>query len=305
MSNFKIKKVYPDNIKDVFDTLTITGNYQIIGSASLDRILYNSDYDLQEFINDKSNDNILNKIYKHYKEKFKFCKKDKRYFITDFKCGIGTDGEPLRWDYKKMMSGINDGITFQEALLMKSTIKMDMIVLIDKIYTEFSENYYFKLGKDSNYYKDETKNPDVGIRKSLDEYLYTHNFWKALKRLFSLLLKDKKKNKTKLIKLMDYFNSDIGLINKCKNELDIILVILEQKFRKPDINDIKYNISVINKWGVEAGLNESYFNKFVSLLNKTSLISIKKSIEKIRDDLFDIINKDSLDYLQTNFKNII
>ena len=55
MSNFKIKKVYPDNIKDVFDTLTITGNYQVIGSASLEKIKYNSDYDLQEFINDKSN----------------------------------------------------------------------------------------------------------------------------------------------------------------------------------------------------------------------------------------------------------
>jgi hypothetical protein len=305
MSNFKIKKVYPKNITNVFDTLTITGEYRIIGSASLEKIKYNSDYDLEELIKDKSNDNTLTKIYKYYKDKFKFCKKDKRYFITDFKCGIGTDGEPLRWDYKKMMKGINDGITFQQALLMKSTIKMDMIVLIDKIYTEFSENYYFKLGQDTNYYKDETKNPDVGIQKSLDEYLYTHNFWKALKRIFSLLLQDKKKNKTKLIKLMDYFNSSIGLINKCKNELDILLVILEQKFRIPDINDIKYNISVINEWGVEAGLNKSYFKKFLSLLNKTSLISIKKSIEKIRDDLFNIINKYSLDFLQTNFKNII
>ena len=305
MSNFKIKKIYPQNITDVFDTLTINGEYQIIGSASLEKIKYNSDYDLQEFIKDKSGDDILTKIYKHFKDKFKFCMKNKNYFIPDFKCGIGLDGEPLRWDYKAMMKGINNGITFQQALLMKSTIKMDMIVLIDKIYTEFSENYYFKLGKDSNYYKDETKNPKTSIEKSLNEYLYTHNFWKALKRLFSILLLDKKKNKTKLIKLMDYFNSDIGLINKCKNELDILLIVLEQKFRKPNINDIKYNISIINEWGVNAGLNNSFFTKFLSLLNKKSLPSIQKSIEQIKDELFNIINKDSLDYLQQNFKNII
>lgn len=299
MSDFKIKKEYHPSIRKVFDTLTITGEYRVIGSASLEAIKYNSDYDLEEFINNKSGDDKLTKIYRHFKKKFKYCKENKNYFITDFKCGIDKDGEPLRWDYDAMMEGINKNITFQQALLMKSTIKMDMIVLVNKIFTEFSENYYFKFGDNTNFYEDDTKNIELGIEKSFDEYLYKQNFWKALKRLFSLLLKDQKKNKPKLLKLIDFFNSNVGLINKCKNEFDIILLVMEQKFRKAGLKDIYYNISVINQWSTDAGLNVDY----LPLLKKKSFDSLKKSIEKIIEDLTNIINKYSFDFLQKNFKN--
>jgi hypothetical protein len=299
MSDFKIKKDYHPSIKKVFDTLTITGQYQVIGSASLEAIKYNSDYDLQEFINDKSGDNILTKIYKHFKKKFKYCKENKNYFITDFKCGINKDGEPLRWDYDAMMLGVNNNITFQQALLMKSTIKMDMIVLINKIFTEFSENYYFKFGQDTNYYKDDQDKNNLSIEKSFDQYLYEQNFWKALKRLFSLLLQDKKKNKTKLLKLIDFFNSNVGLINKCKIEFDIILLIMEQKFRKAGLKDIYYNITIINEWANNAGLNVDY----LPLLSKKKFSSLEKSIKIIRDDLANIVNKYSFEFLQKHFKN--
>lgn len=299
MSDFKIKKEYHPSIRKVFDTLTINGEYRVIGSASLESIKYNSDYDLEEFINNKSGDDKLTKIYRHFKKKFKYCKENKNYFITDFKCGIDKDGEPLRWDYDAMMEGINNNITFQQALLMKSTIKMDMIVLVNKIFTEFSENYYFKFGDNTNFYEDDTKNIELNIEKSFDEYLYKQNFWKALKRLFSLLLKDQKKNKPKLLKLIDFFNSNVGLINKCKNEFDIILLVMDQKFRKAGLKDIYYNISVINQWATDAGLNVDY----LPLLKKKSFDSLKKSIEKIIEDLTNIINKYSFDFLQKNFKN--
>lgn len=298
MSNFKIKKVYPDNIKDVFDTLTITGNYQIIGSASLDRILYNSDYDLQEFINDKSSKNVLDKIYNYFKKKFIYCKKNKNYFITDFKCGIGLDGEPLRWEYKDILKGIKDNITFQEALEQKSTIKIDMIVLIENIFTEFSENYYFKFGSKTNYYNEDI---ELGIEKSLNEYLYMKNYWKVLKRLFSTMLSNKTKNKTKLIKLIDFFNSDVGLMNKCKNEFDILLIILEQKFRKPDIDDIYYNIKKIKQWAYEAGIEFEEVNFFQT----KSLKKLEKLIIKVRDNLADIVNEYSYKFLENNYKKII
>jgi hypothetical protein len=300
MDYFKNKKIedYSKNLQDVFNVLTITGKYQIIGSASLNSIRYNSDYDLQEFINDKSNKNVLDKIYNYFKKKFIYCKKNKNYFITDFKCGIGLDGEPLRWDYKKIIEGINDGITFQNALLQKSTIKMDMIVLIDGIFTEFSENYYFKIGKDTNYYNE---NIELGIKKSLNEYLYMKNYWKVLKRLFSLLLREKKKNKTKLIKLIDFFNSNVGLINKCKNEFDILLIVIDQKFRKPKLDDILYNIEKIKEWSQEAGI-ELMYDKFFKM---TSLKKIEKLIIKTRDELADIVNNYSYNYLKDNFKNKI
>jgi len=296
----KKKEDYPEEVQDVFDTLTINGKYQVIGSGALEKIKYNSDYDLQEFINDKSNKNVLDKIYNYFKKKFSKCKKNKNYFITDFKCGIGLDGEPLRWNAKDIKNGVNNDITFQDALLQKSTIKMDMVVLIDNIFTEFSENYYFKIGKDTNYYNEDI---ELGIEKSLNEYLYMKNYWKVLKRLFSLLMREKKNNKKKkkLIKLIDFFNSNVGLINKCKNEFTILLTVIEQKFRKPKLDDILYNIEKIKEWSREAGIELMYDDFFKT----TSLKKIEKLIVKTSDELADIVNNYSYNYLKDNFKKIL
>lgn len=298
MSIFKIKKNYPDDIVNVFNTLTISGKYQIIGSASLEKIKYSSDYDLQEFINKKGN-NILDNIYNHFKQKFIECKKNKNYFITDFKCGIDNEGEPIRWSYNDMMVGKAGDLTFQEALIQKSTVKLDLIVLIDGIFTEFSENYYFKLNKKTTYYNDD--NIGTSIKKSLNEYIYMGNYWKALKRLFSLLINDKSKNKAELTKLIDFFNSNVGLINKCKNELDILLAVIDQKFRKPKIDDIFYNITKINEWSKEAGLDFD----FLSILRQRSINQIKKNIEILKNEIATIVNKYSLDFINKNFKNLV
>jgi hypothetical protein len=335
---FKKKNKYPKEIEDVFKTLTINGKYQVIGSGSLEKIEYNSDYDLQEFINDKSNrrkanplrENVLDKIYNYFKKKFIYCKKNPNYFITDFKCGIGEDGEALRWEYKDIIKGIKDDITFQEALMQKSTIKIDMIVFIEGIATEFSENYYFKIGSTTNYYNEDI---ELGIEKSLNEYLYMKNYWKVLKRLFSLMLRNKTKNKTKLIKLIDFFNSDVGLMNKCKNEFDILLILLEQKFKKVNIDDIFYNIKKIKQWAYQAGIEfetkltpggetkltpggetkltpggETKLTpggEEVNFFGTKSLKKLEELIIKVRDNLTNVINEYSYNYLKKNFKNII
>ena len=95
---------FNENVRKVFNYLTITGKYNVIGSASLKRIKYSADYDLNELMESKkSKKKILNGILKMFREKFKEAKKDPNRFITDFKCGLDTDGEPLRWDYKDMM----------------------------------------------------------------------------------------------------------------------------------------------------------------------------------------------------------
>jgi hypothetical protein len=302
----KKRKKWPEDITDVFNTLTITGHYNVIGSASLENIKYNSDYDLNEMIKKLGKGStVFDKIYSIFKEKFKEAKANSNYFITDFKCGIGKDGEPLRWTYNDMMKGVNNGVTFQEALKMKSTIKLDLIVLVDGIFTEFSENYYFNLGGHTNYYKEEMEPSfnKLSIQKSLDEYLVEDNYWKALKRLFSLMLYDVKGKSNKLLKtvadLIDFFNSDIGLINKARNELDILLLVLEQTFRVPKIKDIFYNITQINNWCREAGLNID----FLFLLRKRSLTQIEKSIRLLRDQLYDIVNDISFKYY-TKIKSI-
>jgi hypothetical protein len=298
----KTKKDYNKDVLKVFDKLTINGKYTVIGSGNLKKIEYNSDYDLQELIKEKKGKTVLDKIYHLFKDKFKSCKKDDNYFITDFKCGLNTDGEPLRWDYNDMMKGykiLEDGrkCFFQECILIKTMMKMDMIVLIDKIFTEFSENYYIKIGNDANYFSHEFEKEHilVGIKKSLDEYLNVYkNYWKTAKRTFSLFLLQEKHKKT-LHELMTFFNSNTGLINKCKNELDILLSILDNNFRKPKISDIKYNLEVINIWATEAKIKIPLILK---ILKQNKMSSIYKLIEELRDELYNIVNERSYNFLK-------
>ena len=56
-------------------------------------------------------------IYKNFKKIFKFVEKNKDLYITDFKVGEDSSGDPLRWIIKEMKKNNNQGYTFQEALL--------------------------------------------------------------------------------------------------------------------------------------------------------------------------------------------
>ena len=94
---------------------------------------------------------------------------------------------------------------------------------------------------------------------------------------------------------MTLFNSNTGLINKCKNELDILLSILENNFRKPKISDIKYNLKVINIWATEAKINIPLILK---ILKQNKISSMHKLIEELRDELYNIVNERSYIFLK-------
>lgn len=291
--DYKTKNDYNDDLKKVFNLLTITGHYKVIGSASLKKIKYVSDYDLEEDIN-KSSDSITieTRIYNLFKNKFIIAKNDPHIFITDFKCGIDkSSGEPLRWDYDAMMRGTNKNIKFQDTLTQKSTIKLDIIKLINGVFTEFSENYYFKLGSKKNY--DNTMTNKKLILKSIQDdahdLLKDNNPFKALKRSFAYkLMKDPKKFNDELNLMIEFFNSDTGLLYKSKGDMDILLLILDNKFRKPNIEDIKTNLLLIKN-----NLKSLVNNKILKLFDDASI----KSINKIKKHLEKIIYTDTKKFI--------
>ena len=120
------------------------------------------------------------------------------------------------------------------------------------------------------------------------------NYWKTAKRTFSLFLLQEKHKKI-LHELMTFFNSNTGLINKCKNELDILLSILDNNFRKPKISDIKYNLEVINIWASEANIKIPLILK---ILKQNKISSMHKLIEELRDELYNIVNDRSFIFLK-------
>ena len=119
-------KTYNNNIKRVFELLSLNKEYEVIGSSKNNLIF--SDYDMNSLFNYKGK-NIETKIYKEFLNIFKVVSKIDTLWITDFKVGENEEGEPLRWNFEKMKKNNNNGYTFEEALLQKSTIKMDITII--------------------------------------------------------------------------------------------------------------------------------------------------------------------------------
>lgn len=302
---------FSDKIHRVFNLLTITRKVKVVGSASLKNIRYVSDYDLNEtFQRNFDSDQALDFIYKLFKDKFERSEKDPKCFITDFKCGMDTNGEPLRWDKDDIKRGtkqLEDGriIKFQDCILQKTTFKLDLIQNIDGVFTEFSDNYYIKLGIEANFFPhdasvDHLKN---SLKHAYDEYFYVYrNLYKGLKRAFSYYLLDGEgKNEDVLKKLMNFFNSPTGKLYQIKGQLGTISLVMVNKsgFREPKINDIKRNIKIILDSLKFVDL-KNIKDKLQSVLETSSKTKIKALILSAEEDLYNIVNRITLDWILKN-----
>lgn len=305
-------KDFNNKLLNIFNLMTINGKYSVIGSSVLKKIKYNSDYDLDELVKDNSSSKtILNNIHQMFLQKFEEAKKDKDIYITDFKCGEEKNGEPLRWEYDDLKKGfqkINGSIYyFQDCILQKSTIKLDVIALINGNFTEFSDNYYFRLGNQGNFNPQEITQKAVlnSLKQSFDEEYNEKNYYKSLKRSFAYnMLKSGKSQK--LEKLVNFFNSDIGILNKARSDLDVLILILQNEFRKPKLNDIKTNLQIIKQqlsYNTEYNLNH-ISSSIDKICKSSSLEQIEKNIQSLSDMLSYIVNKAGLNYLTKN-KNLI
>jgi hypothetical protein len=250
-------KDFSEKIQKVFHLMTISRKVRVVGSAGFKNIRYASDYDLQElFKRNFDTDEALNLIYKMFKDKFARAEKDPTIFITDFKCGMDTDGRPLRWDkhdIKKGTKQLEDGriIKFQDCILQKTTMKIDVVKIIDGVFAEFSDNYSIKLGNEANFFPHDISTDHIAnsLKHSYDEYFYVYrNLFKGLKRAFSYyILTGEGKHHDILKKLMDFFNTWVGKFYQIKGQVGTLLLVLENKhkFRTAKISDIKRNIKLI------------------------------------------------------------
>ena len=105
------------------------------------------------------------------------------------------------------------------------------------VFTEFTENYLITINNNSNFFNQDIKKETMlnGIKHDFDRYYYVaNNYVKGLKRCFSYYkLEDAHKNKTKLLTLIDFFNSPVGLLYKLNGDLDVILTVLQFKEKRP------------------------------------------------------------------------
>ena len=304
---------FKQKIKDVFNLLTIEGKYKVIGSSALKNILYNSDYDLAEMNDFKNVSSGINKIIQRFKDIFKKVSQDKNLFITDFKCGIDSDDEPLRWNHADMNKGykfLKDGHKqpFENALMDKdNTIKIDMVSLIDGSFIDFSENLYFKFGKGkdavSNYNVEDITKEKV-LQSISDDYyekIKEGKALKALKRKFAYYkLLGNEKDKDLLELLINYFNSDIGIINKAHADIDTLILLIDTNLFKVKLEDIKNNLQNIKQNLSYNLIYESHSKEIDKICKLKNKQSIKQKIELLNNKLIKFINKDALKFMKDN-----
>lgn len=158
----------------------------------------------------------------------------------------------LRWKpaevmrgWKKMIDGSKKYL--KDAVMDKTRMKIDLLGKVGNQFVEVTEVYTIKNKEGSNFVP---KSKEEVCDEYEDEihYYSRSNSFKALKRLFSALKLDGgKENKPAMEKLVQFFNSQVGYLNKIRNELGILELLLTQDFRKPKWEDVEANLQYIKE----------------------------------------------------------
>ena len=217
--------------KEIIKQLSLSKNIELIGSNSIDTIIYKTDFDLQENVTAKKMKDYQ-KYVRKFQQIFKSFEKSDTVYITDFKSGRHNT-QPVRWEYTDIMNGFKmiDNITINlidTLQLQNNKIKIDLIAFIKGQFVEFSCNYYFH-----------TSEIDVtDIYKSLmldvTKYYHAKKFMKMLKRLLSYRLI----RNEPVGDIIDFLNSEAGHIYQLQHHLDVILFVIEEEipFHHKNIN---------------------------------------------------------------------
>lgn len=148
----------------------------------------------------------------------------------------------LRWKPKEIIDGFKiingDKKTIEESIEDKGVIKIDVLAYIDSEFVEMTNLFEFYIGnKPLNI--NENSNVLKQIKDDIKYYYDEKMFMKMLKRIFSLSKINKDKNTIK--KLVEIFNSNLGLIYEVSSNLNNIITLTE-KLNKSKLETLRNKI---------------------------------------------------------------
>lgn len=283
-----MNKLFNNKVSQIGSIMSLESKVNVVGSASIQRSIYYSDYDLFETIQNKTSTVILN----HFRSVFNIIKSAPNTVISDFKCGSSPNGSPLRWDYSEIQSGVNNGVSFDEAIQQKGIIKLDIISFINGRFVEITEVYNVKINGKSN--MDYTNEEVVkSITADYKDEVKKLNFMKALKKMYSIskLIN----NKDPLLDiLVTYFNSPIGLLYRCKADLETILTILS--YNKFELKDIIESLQTLKEQ-----ISAFPVNNDIEKISKIKLkADMKTQLKKQIQNINDFVNRDAKKFISMN-----
>jgi len=307
-----------NKLSTIIHKFAVKGKVKLIGSNQYRGFLFGTDYDISTVLKGRA-ETLAN----HFKQVIQTIPK-RSYYFMDFKCGLDkrliydfdkdslseylenplipktykekikdATGEDrvklirdlfiLRWTPQDITKGylvLVDGKPYPlvEALQDDTIIKLDIVIPVGNSFAEVSENYYYRQSP-------ENENGSLVQALSDDIEKYKHeNSMKALKRLYSILTLTSPKD-SKLEVLEIFFNSQIGLINKVKNDLELLLLLTEKYF-------IHFDKIVANVQQLKERLASTTLVSPTKLLSldKITPSNFRKKIQKVIDYLLSIMN---------------
>ena len=288
----KSKQDFNDKLQDMFNMLSINGKYNIVGSANLKGILYASDIDLNEKAKILGK-HPFEKVYDIFVNKFKVAKSNPNIYITDFKAGLNDKNESIKWSYKQLLK---EKQLFIQSIQKKSMIKMDIVFLLNGIYIEITEVYFLQLGNFKTY-DDNLGSKQIlnDLKNSYDECIQDGLYFKALKRLSSIRNMQHKNTD----KLRSFFNSESGILYKAYSDLQILLTVIKNQFRKPKIDDIKNNLQIIKQnLSVQSETKLNVSSVIDDICKKNNLNQMFIYIDKLSIYLAKLFNRDAKAFMK-------
>jgi len=282
----------------VFDLMSIHGKYNIVGSASLKGIYYNSDIDLNQQVKIRGK-TAFESVYNMFVKKFQMAKQNPNIYITDFKAGVDDKNESLKWSFEKLLKEKDAFI--QSIRLKPSTIKLDVAYLLNGIFVEITEVYFLDINGFKTYETNMLNSTSIksALQNEFHEQVKEGKFFKALKRLFSILLIEKAK-KPLLEKLISFFNSETGILYKANADLQILINVISNTFRQVKIEDIKNNLQIIKaNLSIQTETQKNCSIIIDDICSQTDLNKMNVYIQKLSEYLSKVFNRFAKRFLET------
>jgi hypothetical protein len=275
---------YPSSVVDILEAMSLSGGkgMRVIGSASLRSIQFVGDYDANETIQGSPE-----KVAKGLQGVVRKLQKLPDVIIGDIKCG-GTMDEPLRWTPAQIIAGKNGHTTLTEAVSQDAMKKIDAVGLVGGRYVELSVVYLFP--------RESLDNKALAgiLKEEIKAQLAEKNYWKAMKRFFSL---NRLTNLKKAESMVPIFNGDMGRLYSVITDIATLLYLLENKQGSTEkmravIDDFRARLA--NIWRLKAFIKkEPGFDKAIDDASQGSPQEMMKILRRLAEHFNEVLQAEA------------
>ena len=192
-------------------------------------------------------------------------------------------------------------LTFEECLLMEdNTIKLDLCYLRNDVFTDINCLYNLFIIKNKQELQKakalEESKLSQSLRKEITELKKKKEYYKALKRYFSLGIIEGKIDEDAL----DLMNSEYGILYKFVSFLNLVIEMIEQDFKPVSIDIVRNNLEYIKQFASHIVSNkvDVYLERLIKVIKMDSMKKVIVALDKLVRDASALLNKEISSFSQ-------